>query len=480
MAMDYDYVLRLKQNHPALKLLVATNAPLIVSFLFKVFVEPNIRALPFSELQSRLGDYIFKLREIYGSELYPGSAHKYLDEWASPEKGILRKFYPRQGDEAEYDLTPAAAQAVDWLQSLADRQFVGTESRLLTVFDLLSDIVRRTEKDPEVRVAELEAQKEQIELEIQQIRSRGILPHDPVQVKERFFQAEETARGLLADFRQIEYNFRTLDRETRELIATSDKAKGDLLDEIFQDQDVIRDSDQGRSFQSFWELLMSPARQLELQELLHRVYALEEIQELNPDAFLARIKFFLLEAGEKVYTTGNQLVEQLRRFLDDQAWLENRRIMDIIRNIEKAAVQIKGNPPGAPFIAIDIVKPAIELAMDRSLFSPPRETKLESVILEEGIEEIKADALFNQVYVDEEQLGANIRKSLQDSSQITLKNLLLSFPLEKGLAELIAYMNIAARDERAVIDEEERDTIQLHSVDGSLKVIRLPRIIFIR
>ncbi len=263
--MDYEYVARLKQNHPALKLLAADNAPLIVSFLFKVFIEPNIRALPFSDLQSRLSDYIFRLRDIHGSELYPRSAKDYLDEWASPEKGILRKFYPHQGDEAEYDLTPAAAQAVEWLQSLAEKQFVGTESRLLTVFDLLSDIVRRTEKDPQVRIAELEAEKEKIQWEIEQVQSRGILPHDPVQVKERFLQAEETARRLLADFRQIEYNFRTLDRETRELIATSDKAKGDLLDEIFLDQDVIRDSDQGRSFQSFWELLMSPARQLELR-----------------------------------------------------------------------------------------------------------------------------------------------------------------------------------------------------------------------
>jgi len=478
--MDYEYVARLKQNHPALKLLAADNAPLIVSFLFKVFIEPNIRALPFSDLQSRLSDYIFRLRDIHGSELYPRSAKDYLDEWASPEKGILRKFYPHQGDEAEYDLTPAAAQAVEWLQSLAEKQFVGTESRLLTVFDLLSDIVRRTEKDPQVRIAELEAEKEKIQWEIEQVQSRGILPHDPVQVKERFLQAEETARRLLADFRQIEYNFRTLDRETRELIATSDKAKGDLLDEIFLDQDVIRDSDQGRSFQSFWELLMSPARQLELQELLGRVYGLEEIRELDPDAFLARIKFFLLEAGEKVYTTGNQLVEQLRRFLDDQAWLENRRIMDIIREIERAAVEVKCTPPGDKFISLDTIKPRIELAMDRSLFAPPRQTKLEEVILEEGEEEIEADALFNQVCVDEEQLGANIRKSLQENSQISLKNLLTSFPLEKGLAELIAYFNIAARDEQAMIDEEQRETITVKSMDGTRRIIDLPRVLFTR
>ncbi len=334
--------------------------------------------------------------------------------------------------------------------------------------------------DPKIKIRELEAQKEKIEREIEQITTRGILPHDPVQVKERFFQAEETARRLLADFRQIEYNFRALDRETRELIATSDKDRGDLLDEIFQDQDIIRDSDQGRSFQAFWELLMSPDRQQELQELLSRVYALEEIADLEPDVFLARIKYFLLEAGEKVYLTGNQLVEQLRRFLDDQAWLENRRIMDIIREIEKTAVEVKSEPPRDKFAGLDTVKPMLDLPMDRSLFTPPRQTRLSEAILEEGAADINADSLFSQVYVDEEQLAANIRKALQTSSQISLQRLLEIYPLEKGLAELVAYLNIGARDEKGMIDERRTETVLVTSADGTVRNIRLPQVIYVR
>ncbi|MCB2181617.1 MAG: DUF3375 domain-containing protein [Desulfobulbaceae bacterium] len=477
--MNYDYINTLKQNHPALKLLGADNAPLIISFLFKIFVEPNVRALPLADLESRLGDYIFKLREMYGSELYPRSAARYLDDWASPEKGILRKYYPDLGDEPEFDLTPAAAMAIDWLQGLDGRGFVGTESRLLTVFDLLQDIVRRTEKDPELRIRELERKKQVIEREIEFVRSKGVQPHDPVQVKERFFQAEETARGLLADFRQIEYNFRALDRETRELIATSDKAKGELLDEIFRDNDIIRDSDQGRSFQSFWELLMSPERQQELQELLHRIYQIEEIAELEPDPFLARIKFFLLEAGEKVYKTGNQLVEQLRRFLDDQAWLENRRIMDIVKEIEKKAVAVKNNPPKDTFISLDTLKPKLELPMDRGLFSPPAQIRLREVDIEEGSTDTLADSLFEQVYVDEQELKANIRKALQTENQISLSELVKKFPLDKGLAELVAYLNLAVKDDMAVIDEEKPDIIAIPG-RGKSKKVKLPKVIFIR
>ena len=66
-----------------------------------------------------------------------------------------------------------------------------------------------------------------------------------------------TARSLLSDFRAVEQNFRDLDREVRERIATWDGHKSELLDDIFEARDAISDSDQGRSFVGFWDLLMS-------------------------------------------------------------------------------------------------------------------------------------------------------------------------------------------------------------------------------
>jgi len=69
--MDHDYLARLKQTHPALRLLNADNAPLIISFLFRIFIEPNRRSLPHSELVARLDDYLVQLRAMHGEERYP-------------------------------------------------------------------------------------------------------------------------------------------------------------------------------------------------------------------------------------------------------------------------------------------------------------------------------------------------------------------------------------------------------------------------
>lgn len=479
--MDHDYLDKLKQTHPTLRLLAADNAPLIISFLFRVFIQPNQRSVAQSDLTSGLEDYLYHLREIHGEGKYPKTARQYLEDWAGGKTPFLRKYYTESSDEPEFDLTPATEKAVEWLQSLQERQFVGTESRLLTVFELLREIVRRTQQDPAVRIATLERQKSVIELEIERIRSGVIDPVDPTQIRERYFQVEETARRLLSDFRQVEYNFRALDRETRERIAVSDQTKGRLLDEIFREQDVIWDSDQGKSFRAFWEFLMSAPRQAELAELLETVYSLEEIRALMPDPFLAGIKFSLLDAGEKVYKTNNLLVEQLRKYLDDQAFLENRRIMDLVRGIEKRAVEIKDAPPlERDFATLDDVKPDLDLIMARTLFVPPKSPQIDAAPVTEGAADIDALALYRQSYVDEAELRANIRKALQSRSQVSLRQLVEEFPVRKGLAEVVTYLRLADKDDKALVAEGETETLAVTTEKGRTRKIELPKVIFTR
>jgi hypothetical protein len=147
-----------------------------------------------------------------------------------------------------------------------------------------------------------------------------------------------TARELLSDFREVEQNFRDLDRSVRERIATWDGGKGTLLAEIFGKHDAISDSDQGKSFRAFWDLLMSPVRQEELSHLLERVFELDAVRALAPDRRLLRIHYDWLGAGEVAQRTVAQVSEQLRRYLDDQTWLENRRIVQLIREIEQHAL----------------------------------------------------------------------------------------------------------------------------------------------
>jgi hypothetical protein len=122
-------------------------------------------------------------------------------------------------------------------------------------------------------------------------------------VRDRFQQFTQLARELLTDFREVEHNFRLLDRRVRERVALWDGAKGTLLEEIIGERDAIADSDQGRSFRAFWEFLLSNRRQEEFTELLARVLALPPVADLKPDARTRRVHYDWLEAGEYTFTS---------------------------------------------------------------------------------------------------------------------------------------------------------------------------------
>jgi len=170
----------------------------------------------------------------------------------------------------------------------------------------------------------------------------------------------------------------------------------------------------------------------------------------------------------------------LRRFLDDQAWLENRRIMELIRSLERKAVSVRKNPPRQSGMSLDMPVPELNLVMDRPLFSPPLRPEIhdEVKLADDGL--IDTDALFDQAHVDRQALEAGIRRALQDRDQISLAELLEVQPLEQGLAELVTYLAIAAEDGAGLIDDSKIQTVTWHQADGRQRQARMPLVVFSR
>jgi hypothetical protein len=480
VSLDYAELDQLRRTHPAWRLLRSDHAPLLASFLHRVFIEPNIRLIGQADLAEALEDELFAIREKYGPEVFPKGASEYLNDWADNEKGWLRKYYPTGSDEPHFDLTSASEKAIAWLASLTERAFVGTESRLLTLFELLRQMSEGSETDPETRIAELTRRRNEIDAEIERVHDGDISLLNDTALKDRFQQFLQLARDLLADFREVEHNFRTLDRQVRERIALWDGAKGELLEEIMGRRDMIADSDQGKSFRAFWDFLMSQSRQEELTRLLDQVLNLPPVAELQPEPRLRRVHYDWLEAGEHTQRTVARLSQQLRRFLDDQAWLENRRIMDILHNIETRALAVREDAPTGNFIELAEAAASVELPMERPLYRPPTKPQIVDLELEEGETDADLTALFNQVVVDRAELSRNIRQALQEQTQISLAELITIHPLRMGLSELLAYLQLASGRTDTAVDEETVETIEWRLEDGSYRRVRLPRIIFAR
>ncbi|MBE9486703.1 MAG: DUF3375 family protein, partial [Chloroflexi bacterium] len=103
MNLNYTTLDLLRQSHPAWRLLRSDYAPLVASFLHRVFIAPNVREMAQADLAEALEDELFALREQGGPESFPRSASAYLNDWADNDKGWLRKFYPTGSDEPHFD-----------------------------------------------------------------------------------------------------------------------------------------------------------------------------------------------------------------------------------------------------------------------------------------------------------------------------------------------------------------------------------------
>lgn len=477
--MSFDEIMWLRANSPAWRLLRADSSPLVLSFLHRVFVADNVRVISASDLESRLDDELYALNQRSPGS-FPKKAKAYLDDWAHPEAGWLRKYYADGSDEPQFDATPAVEKALAWVRSLGEREFVGTESRLNTVFELLRQIVHGTETDPAARIDELTRRKRRIEEEIERVQAGEVSVLDASGVRDRYQQFAATARDLLADFREVEENFRRLDRQLREKIAGWQRGKGELLDDVLGSRESIAGSDQGKSFQAFCDFLLSQARQEELSELLARVDELADVAERDPR--LRQVHYDWLDAAERTQATVRQLSEQLRRFLDDQVWFENRRVIDILREIEASALRLRDAPVNDLSTEIDAAAPAVTLPFERPLYAPVRKPRIDSDDIRPAGADEQTDpaALFEQVHVDPGPLREAVRAALRRGSQVGLAELVGREPLRQGLAELVTYLSLKDESFEAVFDDSRSEQVRWTEPDGRERAATMPRVTFTR
>jgi Protein of unknown function (DUF3375) len=182
--------------------------------------------------------------------------------------------------------------------SLRERSFIGTESRLLTFVDLVRQMAEESDPDVERRLAILHKQRQEVDEKIARVSRGEVDVLSDFELRDRFQQITQLAHGLLADFREVEENFRKLSRSARERIALWDGSKGDLLEELWRSRDEISDSDQGRSFGAFCDFLLSVSSREELSLLMSAALRLPAVREQAQDSKLDRVHYDWISTEE--------------------------------------------------------------------------------------------------------------------------------------------------------------------------------------
>ena len=142
--------------------------------------------------------------------------------------------------------------------------------------------------------------------------------------------------------------------------------------------------------------------------------------------------------------------------LDEAHRQENRRLLALVDEVKRAALDAKDDPPKQrAFLALD-GPPDVSLPMERPLWTPEETPSfaLQAADAEAlPLREVDLASLFDPFAVEREQLEANIRHVLRHRAQATLVEVVDVYPVEKGLSEVIGYLAIASADVRHLIDD---------------------------
>ncbi len=486
--MEYDQLAYDLQHAPGVRLLKADHTVLIISFLHRQFKHAQRIAIPLPELAEHLADTLEALNaRTPGS--YRRPAHSYLTEWADEHHRFICITTPTNSDIPLVELTADTERAIGWLEELHGQPFVGAESRFLYIVQLLRDIVQKSTGDPTIRLAQLEQQRDALQQQIDMIRETGVVDdlYPTTRLKERFFEACNGARQLLRDFRLVEERFQGIARALQEAQLQSNAQKGALVAYVLDADAELKSSDQGRSFYTFWDFLMTPSQQDELYMLLEAVQQQTDLQPvIHEGEILRHLPARLLEAGEKVVQSNAELAQQLRRVLDEQIIAEHGRVRAIVADIKHQAFRVASDPPvESAFIELE-GPPQVHLVIEHGLWEPGDTFSVSAQPMDTDDEEpVLADllSLHTQFHIDKAILSRRIEALLNVRSQVTLAKVLAHYPPEKGLAEVLAYCTLAADDSDHCIDTLQTETIELPVATPfgqETKALTIPRVLYQR
>jgi len=464
---------------PAVRLLRSPNAGMVLGFLHRAFKRAPRTAIPEGELRSLLEVYLAELREIE-PDAFPDTPANYLSNWRDEQHGFLRRSYVDGQQEAVFELTSGTEKSFLWLESLRAVEFVGTESRLASIFNGLEEILRYASDDADERIRLLSADAKRIQAEIDRIRATGTAEkYSPVKLNERYARLVTTARELLSDFRAVEENFQRIAREIAERHVQPGMTKGAIVGHLLDSHDTLKLSAQGQSFYAFRELLLSPDRQNRFDEAIEKAQQIAVISaELKASPLLSQLIGRLLDEDETVLASTQRVSTKLRRVLDTTNLSEQRQVAETIRDIKATALQIRETPPDVDNFFELLELPDAYSAMGRTFWQEPNRVAavgpVEVADGELGWEELRRFRNLPQIRLGD--LRKNVDSCLEQDQTVILATVLDAFPPKHGVMEVLGYLIIASQEDRHYIAND--DTVEIQIPSQTNKRWRVPAVLF--
>lgn len=444
---------QLIERDAAWRLLRADNGAVIAGLL-GVHLGGASRRIDAEELYERLDADLERLR-AQGVAL-PLSAKGYCAEWRVAGFLVRRASSEARGET--FELSPDAIAGIRFLQGRAAPRSSATESRLASIAAQVRKLAIDTDPDVSVRIALLEEEITSIEKRIANLRSgdEGALDAD---------RALERVRDLLAqaadvpdDFARVRAEFEALNASLRAKIVESDVSQAAVVDEVFRGIDHISESDAGRSFAAFAQLVLDPALGAAFEADIRRVLDRGFARELSSDERRALRGFLATLKGRsaEIHDVITMFARALRRYVQSQDYQRDRVLRGLLREAQHAGVAAAGHTrPWSPTsLKLDLSAVALASIGVLEVHDPAELDATADVSTQEtavaSLEELRT--LARETEIDFDELTRNVNQVLASRSTCTVADVLAVYPATQGVGSVVGLLSLAA--EQGTVDDE--------------------------
>jgi hypothetical protein len=279
-------------------------------------------------------------------------------------------------------------------------------------------------------------------------------------------------------------NFEQLNRDLRESIMGSGSSRGDVLDKLFAGIDIIAESESGRTFHAFWRLLTDPEQNAALEDALEEAFDREFSKRLESHErrFLMRLIHNLLEQGGMVHEVLQQFARSLKQFVQSREYLEQRRIHQLITQAQQAALVLKNEIKATEKLDFHLQLTSSRLrSLSQWVLFDPSVNMIEKGMPFGDAPEIDLNSvseLVMQSEIDFRTLADNIRHCLEKRSQVSIGEVLSSFPAAQGLGSVVGYVALGSRHGELIHNQSE--VVTWRGEDEQRRRARIPLIYFLQ
>ncbi|MDR1309044.1 MAG: DUF3375 domain-containing protein [Deltaproteobacteria bacterium] len=461
------------------QLLASNQGPYVIAILQAIFHDDRDRRVQKgSSVLAALGRELSGLRDQGLGEL-ARRPQDYLNAWVSD--GYLIRRFPPGSREDEYELSAPAIDAIRVVSGMLNQRVALTESRLAMVIQAMERLSDDSDPDAGRRAERLREERDRIGREIARLESGQATMAAPEVSLERAREIIDISQGLTEDFRLVQDRFVALHQRLRERLLVFDESRGQVAGEVFEGIHEIEGSEDGRSFDSFFAMLMDEEQRARMTRSLGNILEADFFAALDPveQDYLKSFDTALLRQSMLVQRETTRLGKGLRELVQSRSYRERRRLLGIITEAREVALGVKeiAGPPKPLDLDLSLTSVGLGSVSQVTLFDPSQVPSAEPMRRAEG-GQVDLGSLSSSIRgseIDYPSLRRLVAEAAGRLGRASIADILGLFPATQGLGTVVGLVHLAHRHgERG----QGRETVGWLGLDGFRRAARIDRWLF--